>query len=278
MTRKSTHNTGRGVYFTAVVLAADRRPNDPVARAAEACCKALSPVGGRPMLLRVLDALEASREITDVVLVGPPKPALEQNPELQMGIASGRFGWVENQSTPSASAYIAMQSLSASTSVLLTTADHALLSRRTVDYFCARAQASEHDLLVALAPYEQVSAAYPEVKRTVIKFRDSGYCSCNLFAFMTPRGRAAADFWRRVEKQRKNPFRVISALGWLAVLRYLWGRLTLSEALQRISRRLDLQVGAVIMPFPEAAIDVDTVNDWTIAQRIATCQTQTPCP
>ena len=43
--------------FTALVLAGDRTPDDPVARAAGVPCKALALVGGRPMVSRVLDAL-----------------------------------------------------------------------------------------------------------------------------------------------------------------------------------------------------------------------------
>ena len=49
--------------FWAVVLAADRTSADPVALAAGVPCKALAPVGGRPMLLRVLDALSAAEEV-----------------------------------------------------------------------------------------------------------------------------------------------------------------------------------------------------------------------
>jgi GTP:adenosylcobinamide-phosphate guanylyltransferase len=43
--------------FAAVVLAGDRGPDDPVAAAAGVCGKALVPVGGRPMVLRVWSAV-----------------------------------------------------------------------------------------------------------------------------------------------------------------------------------------------------------------------------
>ena len=46
--------------FTALVLAADRGPDDPVARAGGMACKSLVPVAGIPMLERVIGALEAS--------------------------------------------------------------------------------------------------------------------------------------------------------------------------------------------------------------------------
>ena len=47
------------------------------------------------------------------------------------------------------------------------------------------------------------------------------------------------------------------------------GRLSLAEALKRVSRRLGLTAGAVIMPFAEAAVDVDSVEDWKLVERIA---------
>ena len=46
------------------------------------------------------------------------------------------------------------------------------------------------------------------------------------------------------------------------------GRLSLKEALDRISRRLGFKAGAVIMPFAEAAVDVDSVKDWELVERI----------
>jgi hypothetical protein len=53
------------------------------------------------------------------------------------------------------------------------------------------------------------------------------------------------------------------------VARYLLGRLSLEDALAHISRRMGLRVQAVLLPFPEAAVDVDTVGDWHFAESIA---------
>ena len=125
------------------------------------------------------------------------------------------------------------------------------------------------DLVVALARYELVASAYPGVRRTALRLRDGGYCGCNLFAFLTPPARAAAAFWRRVEHQRKQPLRLITTLGWIAVFRYLTGQLSLGEGLARLSRRMGLSVEVVMLPFPEAALDVDTASDWTLVQTIA---------
>lgn len=261
-------NQSKAGLFTAVVLAGDRAPGDAVAQAAGVPCKALSRIGGTPMVLRVLDALSSSAEIGDRILCGPPFEAIQTCKRLTAEIASDQIRWLKNEATPSLSAYRAMQSVPGQGSILLTTADHALLNSEIVDYFCERARGTGCDLVLALAPQELVAAAYPERKNTVLKLRECRYCNCNLFAFMTPHARSAADWWRRVEAQRKKPLRVVGALGWVAVARYLLGRLTFDEGLARLSRSLDMRVGAVIMPFPEAAVDVDTVKDWHSVQAI----------
>jgi molybdopterin-guanine dinucleotide biosynthesis protein A len=259
--------------FTAVVLAGDRGSEDPVARAAGVRSKSLTPVGGRPMVLRVIDALEAAREIEGVVLCGPDESAVDQEKELRLRVGSDTVRWLESQTTPSSSTYHAMKSLSDSTPILVTTADHALLTAEMVDYFCSGARKSDKEIVVGLALHELVRSKYPETKRTAIQLADGSYCSCNLFGFLTPEARSAAHFWRKVESQRKKTLRVIAGFGWLNLLLYLLKRPSLEEGLGRISQRLGLRAGAVVMPFPEAAVDVDTVSDWKLVESIVANRT-----
>jgi GTP:adenosylcobinamide-phosphate guanylyltransferase len=256
------------IPFTAIIMAADRNPDDPVSRAAGVSCKALTPVGGIPMVLRVLNALEESLAVGPRLLCGPPWPLLEQAPALKSGVDAGDYGWTASRNSPSASASAAMEQIQDSQPVLLTTADHTLLSSQIIDYFCGQACTADFDLMVALAPHELVATTYPGLQRTRLRFSDRDYCSCNLFAFMTPRSRAITGFWRRVESQRKQPWRMIGILGWWPVFKYLLGRLPLQEALARISDRLEMKIGVIILPFADAAVDVDTENDWRLVQQI----------
>ena len=220
------------------------------------------------MVLRVVDALEAAEEIGHIALCGPHEAAIQQEPELHRRIASGKVQWFQSQATPSLSTYRVLENLPAQIPVFVTTADHALMSGQMADYFCSRARVTGCDVVAGVALYGQVAKAYPESKRTVIRLKDGPYCGCNMYAFLTPRARSAADYWREVEKQRKKTLRVVNTLGFVAVLRYLTGQLTLAESLKRISHRMGLKAGAVVMPFPEAAVDVDTVDDLRLVETI----------
>ena len=254
--------------FLVVILAGDRELNDPVAQAAGVSCKALVPVSGRAMVLRVLDALESAGEVGPRILCGPTRASIEQNAELNELVSSGQVQWIAPQDTPSSSVFSVLQSLPDDVPVLVTTADHALLSSAMVDYFCGEVRNSGCDVLAGVARHDLIAATFPDTSRTVTRLKDGGYCGCNLFAFLTPRARLAADFWRKVEKERKKPLRIVKVMGWMTVLRYLMGQLTLSHALARLSRGMSLKVGSVEMPFAEAAIDVDKVDDWLLVESI----------
>jgi GTP:adenosylcobinamide-phosphate guanylyltransferase len=264
------------IPFSAIILAADREPDDPVAQSAAVSCKALTPVSGRAMVLRVLDALAEADETEKRFLVGPAIASIEQNPELSGLVNSGQVNWCAPQGTPSTSAFNVLQSLPEDIPVLVTTADHALLTAEMVDHFCSEARGSGCDVLAGVAEYELIAGAAPGTRRTVTRLRDGGYCGCNLFAFLTPQSRKAADFWRKVEKERKKPLRIIKVMGWLAVIRYLLGRLSLVQALGGLSQRMGLRVGVVRMPFAEAAIDVDKVEDLLLVESILAERRKSP--
>jgi len=255
--------------FTAIVLAAARTAEDPVARAAGVSCKALAPVEGRPMLFRVLDALENSDPISSCILCGPPAAIVDREPLLRQRLAVSGVTWLPPQTTPSTSALSALRSVHGETPVLLTTGDHALLTSAMIEHFCREALLSGCDLVAALAPYALIMENYPGMRRTRTRFSDGPFCGCNLFAFLTAASRSAADLWRQVESERKRPLKMIGRLGWMAALRYLLGLLSLKDGLRLISERMGIKVGAVILPFPEAAVDVDSVSDWHFAQAIA---------
>ena len=227
------------------------------------------------MVLRVLESLDRARHIDAYILSGPAQSIIDQHEGLRKLISSGKIQWMPNESTPSTSTVSVLKSLAPQTPVLVTTADHALLSSQIIDHFCSEAVKTGCDIVAGLALYDQVLAAFPDTRRTATKLSDASYCSCNLFAFLTPRARKIAELWRQVEHQRKKPWRIINLLGWLAVLRYVLGKLSLSQALQGLSRRLGVDAAAVVLPFPEAAVDVDTVSDWEFVEDLIKKKAQT---
>lgn len=254
--------------FVALVLAADRGDQDAVARYAGTVCKAYAPIAGKPMVIRVLDALEKSSRIESILLCGPPQPLLSFCEVLKFRIDSKQVEWVENRDSPARSTAYGASKINPQRKILLTTADHALLTPEIVDYFLQASSDLVCDVTVGVVRYEVVKNQYGSAKRTVLRLQDGNYCGCNLFTF-NAQGRVLVDFWQQAEALRKRPWKLISRiLGWRAVWSYLFGRLTLDQALQQISVKTGVRVRPVILPFPDAGIDVDKVEDLQLVKSI----------
>jgi GTP:adenosylcobinamide-phosphate guanylyltransferase len=255
--------------FTAVVLAADRTARDPISVETGAPCKAFARVGGIPMIIRVLDALEASGMVKSIVLCGPPKSLLPACPELEERIRSERVMWLPNLDSPSRSARSGLSQVNQEAPVLLTTADHALLTPAIVQYFLRNSQALDCDAAVGVVKYEEVAAAFPGARRTVIRLKDANVCGCNLYAFLNDRGRGLVSFWQRAEALRKRPVRLImETFGFETVFYYLLGLLTIERGLRAVRRKTAIKVQPVFLPYPQAGVDVDKVADLVLAESV----------
>lgn len=260
-----------------IVLAGDRGADDPLCRAAGVPAKALVPVGGQPVLLRVLDALASVVDSGHRVVSGPRAEALV-NGEVSLTDALAERGWTWRApaNSPAQSALEAVTRVLDSSAampgpVLLTTADHALLSPALITEFLTgarRAQVAGADIAVGFVPLARVRARFPDARRTPLPFSDGAVCSCNLFALLTPSARSVIDLWRTVERDRKSPWKVVRLLGPLTLLRFVLRRLTLARALARLSRVAGARVAPVMLSDPLAAVDVDSVADWQLAQSV----------
>jgi GTP:adenosylcobinamide-phosphate guanylyltransferase len=257
------------IGFASVILAGERDRRDALRDHTGVACKALLDIDGTPMIARVIAALEGSGSVGSVHLSGPAEACVKADAGLAGMIAEARIDWTAPGASPSTSAHEMLTRMPPAQPVLVTTADHPLLAPEIVDHFCRDSLSSGCDVVIGLAPHDLVRATFPDLKKTVLHFSDGQYCGCNLFAFLTEDGRGLADFWRRVERDRKKPLVVIRLLGVWALLRYRLGWLSLDAALARLSRKVGLKIGAVILPYAHASVDVDSVTDYQVLQRHA---------
>lgn len=241
---------------SALVLAGQRPSGDPMAMAAHIRLKAFLPVGGRPMLERVVEALRASPAIGRIT-VSIPEPA---------ALAGMAVEALPTEPSPCLSVLAAIDRLK--WPILVTTADHALLTPAIVEHFIRVAQAGDADLSVGVVERHEIETVAPEGRRTYWRFEDGDFSGANLFYWRTPAAGAAIRFWRRIEEERKRPWRIVWAFGPGLLLGYLMRRLTLDQALARASTRLGCRVAGIVLPFAEAAIDVDKPADLTLVERL----------
>lgn len=247
--------------WTAIVLAGSRPGADPFAVAYGTDLKALIPVGGVPMVVRPAAALLAVPEIGQVrVLAQQPERIAMVMPK------DGKLSVERSGGTIAATIEAILADPATKYPLLVTTADHALLDEAMIGDFCAKAEGS--DLAIGLVEREALMARLPATRRTWLSFRGGAYSGANLFAFGSAKAARAVGLWRSVEQDRKKGWRMIAALGPVALLGALLRLRTIDQTLASVGKRLNLTIRKVEMSNPLAAVDVDKPADHELVSAI----------
>jgi molybdopterin-guanine dinucleotide biosynthesis protein A len=233
-----------------------------------AATKALVEVDGMPMIERVLRCLREAVGARPVFVSAGDRALLEATPALRAWVAEGWLHHHASAGSPAASVHDFLAREPAEGPTLVTTADHPLLTPEVVRHFLAAAAASGADVAVAVVEASLFRARFPRVRRTFIPLGDDAVTGANLFWFRNAHAAEAARFWVRAEVVRKRPWRMVALFGPVALLRFALGRLSLDDAVARVSAAMGVRAAAVRLPFAECAIDVDGAADLEAAARV----------
>lgn len=225
---------------------------DPLCDALGVSHKAEVPVLGEPMLDRVIGALREA---------GLPEPFYVS------GYSKSDLNEVQSGDGPADSVLMALNEID-QYPCLITTCDHALLTAEMVTRFIQGAKAAGTDICVGLATESVIQVEYPETKRTYLRFSDESVSGCNLFYIANAEGRKAIEFWQAVQHLRKNPLKLARKVGVWVGVKFAAGRLSLQGAFQYAADRIGISAAPVLLPFAEAAIDVDKPSDLELVDLI----------
>ncbi|KLE35425.1 nucleotidyltransferase family protein [Aurantiacibacter luteus] len=236
----------------ALVLAGSRPGPDPIRDAYGVPTKALIPVGGTPMLARVLTSLRAAPEIARLIVVSQD-PALLEPLVAEVDAAEQRL------SRASIAATLREILHDHPAPLLVTTADNVLLDEAILTEFLAAA--SDVDVAVGVVEQRTFVAAGHSGKRTWLPFRGGRYSGANLFMLGGPQVLPLVEAWARVEQARKKSRAVLSLFGLPLLLGALLRVMTLQGFARRAAARFGLIARVVVLSQGHACIDADTPQD-----------------
>ncbi len=254
-----------GAHGLTALLVAGRRPGiDPLAAHFGVADKVLIDVDGEPMLSRVARTLISHPAIARVVILAQePDHLLAAIPWMQDHPAILTSPGGSSVSGAVAQAVVARPD---GFPFLLTTADNVLLTHATIDAFIAGAGA--HDLAVGVVERAVLIAAYPDSKRTWLRFRGGAWSGANLFWLGNSKVLDVLALWGSIEQQRKKGLAVIRAFGLPMLVGSVLRLISFAQAIAMAGRRFGLDAAPVPLPFAEACIDVDKVSDHALAETI----------
>lgn len=247
--------------WTALVLAGSRPGGDPLAAQFNTDLKALIPVAGEPMVRHPVAALLQSDAVAAVRVLAQDveriAAVLPNDPRIKIEASQGtiaetllRICGDPNTVWP----------------LFVTTADHALLTPEMIHEFCWRSARS--DVAIGIVSKRRLTARLPHSKRTWIPFKGGAYTGANMFVLRSDKVAPVIELWRSVEQDRKRASKLIWSMGPRLALRVLFRRLTIDEALHKVSVRVGVSIRAIRLSDAHAAVDVDKMSDHQLVESI----------
>lgn len=252
---------------TALIMAGKRSGiHDPLAQRAGVSQKCVVPVGGVPMIERVLREVAACDRVDAIHIVAHEQEEIASLPTAKALLAEGRLHFREGKFNIVDSVFSGAEG--AAFPLLITTADNCLVTAAGYSEFVDKALAANAGGAAALARKEDVQAADPEGQKKFYEFTDGGYSNCNTYWIGSREALSAAEIMREGGQFAKFPRRIAKAFGWINLIRFYFGWGSKEKIFAQVSRRFGFNMVPIVMSNGEFAIDVDNERTFAVTERL----------
>ncbi len=236
------------------VVTAGGRIDGAFAQAAGTDVKALAPVRGATMLERMLAALREAG-VGEIAVVGG------QEVRRACGSAIDRF--VEESPSGSENLLRALRAWPQDERLIYATSDLPYVTAPAIGDFLNRV--GQGTLAVALSEHGDFIARFPDAPPVGITLARERVVNGGLFSIPQGATEKLAAIATRFFEARKRPWRMASLVGPAVLIRFLSGRLRVSDLETMALHVLQVPAQALRGCAPELAFDVDTIDEYRYA-------------
>ncbi len=229
------------------------QPGEPLYPYTQGKPKALLDICGKPMIQWVLDALSGAKQVENVVIIGLPKTNGVSCTK-PIWFLPNQVGMIENLICGINQVLVVNPTASRA---LLVSSDIPAITPEIVDWEIDTTLPKDVDLCYNVAKRETVEKRYPGSRRTYTKLKDMDLCGGDLNVVHTSLASRNLDIWHKLVETRKNPIKQAAILGLDTLLLVLLRAITLEEAVQKVTSRLNMTGTAIVSPYAELVMDVD---------------------
>jgi hypothetical protein len=228
-------------------------PDDPIYAYTQGRPKALIDMNGRTMLERVVDALQSSYSIEDIVVVGlgsdmgmhfrrPVHHLPDQNNLVANALAG--VNWLRQQKPE--------------TKVLfLCSADIPTLTGDIVDRFIELCRPFDRAIYYSFATQATIETRFPNSKRTFVKLKDLNIAGGDVALIHADLADSHHELWQAMTNARKHAWRLARIVGLRMLLKFLFRRVSLADIETTAERLINQPAKVVLSPYAELAMDAD---------------------
>ena len=229
------------------------RPEDPLYTYSHGNSKALIDVAGKPMIQWVLDALGDAKHVDNVIVIGL---------STKSGVTCKKpIYYLSNQGRMLANIVTgvnkSLELNKKSKYVLIVSSDIPTLKPEMVDWLVDTCMETQDDLYYGVCPREVMEKRFPDSKRTYTHLKGMDVCGADMNISHVRMATEHLDMWEELIGNRKNPLKQASIIGFGTLFSLFTRRLTLEDAVARVSDRIGIQARAIVWPYAEPCMDVD---------------------
>lgn len=229
-------------------------PTSPMYEITGGKSKALLDMGGRTMLERVMDALQGSKYIEDIVVVGLGSD-LGMDFQRPVGHLPDHGSMVANML---AGVKYFEEKKPGATAVMSCTSDVPLLTTAIVDDFIEVTAPHEKGLYYNFITKEVMDARFPDSNRTFVKLKGGMQIAGGDLMIANPIiGSANEELWITLTNARKHAWKIATIIGIDMFFKFIFRRIGTAEIEKKAESILGLPVEVVLSPHAEIGMDAD---------------------
>lgn len=225
--------------------------------------KALLPMGGKPMVQWVADALMASKYIDGLVVVGLKAGDVDLGPK-PVHYAESRGNIVDNNLTGMETV---LKIDPTASKVVLCSSDIPLITGEIVDEFVETCLATENDIYYTVVEEKTMEKRFPNSKRTFTPLKGGCYAGGDILLADKVTLKINLDLVRGLTGERKNFLAQARMLGFVFIFKFLFRMMDIYEASERASKILNVNGRVLDYPRAEVAMDVDKLHQYLMVKK-----------
>jgi len=245
--------------FNALVLAG-AKGKGPLEIAANVKNKALIMINDKPIIEYIIDALNNSKNIDKVLVVGPRDELYPYIGKKVQEILEPGNSILENME-------IGLNYFNSENNLLLLASDIPLITSQAIDEFIKKCVEREAYVGYPIITKENIIKKYPETIRTYVNMKEGTFCGGNIAFFKPEVFFQKRELIKELYNNRKATWKYVKILGLKFILKFLFKTLTLDEIEKRLTKILGYKSIAVMVSYPEIMIDLDKPSDLEVIQK-----------
>ena len=240
------------------------QPGEPLYEYTNGLPKALLPIGNKPLIQWVLDAVNQCEAIERVVIIG-----LKEHEDL---VSTHETIFIEESRDMLSNIQTAARALrngnaSADRRAFILASDIPTISVEMLNWLYEQSNELLGDLVYPAIEKQTMETRFPASNRTYIQLEDCQVCGGDVSIFRLDVADGERPIWKRLIDARKNPVKQARLIGLGILIPLLTKKLKLDVAEKKISRRLRVDGHVVLSPFAEVGMDVDKPHQFEILRK-----------